>query len=238
MSRRPTLPLTLEVDGRTWRTPLSDVGYREHGDARLIPMPYTRGGYYRMEGTGGYEFFTIRYQRITVMTLQRRAPGRKRWRTWMVDDPLHWYGMRELVMDLPPGRLLVAGLGLGLFAHHLQDRPDITDIEVIEIDPDVIALVVPTLPADPRLRIVQGDYYERICDGDSPDAVLWDLAVGKQEQTMPDFQKAGILTTVYLPGTPLFRFGLRRSTSLRKEINDGCATRTEPDADDGLGLEP
>jgi len=176
----------------------------------MVPKSYGRGGYWRMEGTGGYEFFRVRGGRLTVMSLDRREPGRKRWKTWMVDDPLHWYGMRELVLDLPPGRLLVAGLGLGLFAHHLMDRPDITSIEVIEIDPDVIALVEPTLPDDPRRVIVRGDYYDRISDGPAPDAVLWDLAVGTEDQTRPDFLKAQLLTAVYLPGTPLFCFGLRR----------------------------
>lgn len=211
MTRSKLLPGTLEIDGTTWRTPLTEVGYRECGGARLKPVPYRRGGYWHMEGTGGYEFYTIRRRGLTVTSLQRRVPGRRRWQTWMVDDPLHWNAMREIVMDLPPGRLLVAGLGLGLFAHHLQERPDITDIEVVEIDPDVISLVTPTLPTDPRLRIVEGDYYARIDNTDDvPDAVLWDLAVGDQEQTLPDFQKAMILTTVYLPGTPLFCFGLRR----------------------------
>jgi hypothetical protein len=209
-SPRDLLPFTLEIDGRTWRTPLTGVEACESGNARLKPVAYARGGYYRLEGQGGYEFFYVKGGRLPVMSLQRRVPGRKQWRTWMVDDPLHWRAMRELVLRLPAGRLLVAGLGLGLFAHHLLlERPDITDVEVVEIDPDVIALVAPTLPADPRLRINEGDYYDRIRAGSPPDAVLWDLAVGNQEQTKPDFVKAFVLTAACLPGTPLFCFGLR-----------------------------
>ena len=206
------LPSTLRIDGRTWHTPLTEVGYQEHGGARLKPGVYTRSGYYHMEGTCGYEFFQVYGGRLPVMALQRRAPGRKRWKTWMVDDPLHWHGMRELVSDLPPGRLLVAGLGLGLFAHHLMQRPDITEITVVEIDLDVILLIEPTLPADPRRTIVLADYYEYIESGlaGRPDAVLWDLAVGNQEQTHPDFVQGQVYTAVYLTGVPLFCFGLRR----------------------------
>lgn len=212
MTRRETLlPGTLEIDGRTWQTPLTTVAAQEHGNARLWPVGYRRGGYWHMEGTGGYEFYRVSGGRLPVMCLQRRTPGRKTWKTWMVDDPLHWRAMRELVLDLPAGRLLVAGLGLGLFAHHLLERPDITDIEVIEIDPDVIALITPTLPADPRLHITEGDYYAHIEHrSDRPDAVLWDLAVGDQEQTLPDFMRAMLTGAAFLPGTPLFCFGLKR----------------------------
>jgi hypothetical protein len=210
-----TLPLTLEINGDTWRTPLTGTGYSEHGNARLKPVTYSRSKYYRMEGTGGYEFFRVRRAKMPVMMLQRRTGNG--WRTWMVDDPLHWQGMRELVMQLPPGRLLVAGLGLGLFAHHLLDRPDITDVDVIEIDPDVIALVTPTLPADPRRTVIEGDYYDhihKIKDTDAvPDSILWDLAVGNQEQTGPDFFRARLLTAVYMTGVPLFQFGLRLKPS-------------------------
>jgi hypothetical protein len=165
-----------------------------------------------MEGTSGYQFYRVSGGRLPVMCLQRRAEGRKTWKTWMVDDPLHWCAMRELVLDLPAGRLLVAGLGLGLFAHHMLERPDITDIEVVEIDPDVIALITPTLPEDPRVKITQGDYYAHIEHGLSvqPDAILWDLAVGNQEQTYPDFMRGMMLTTAFLPGVPLSCFGIRR----------------------------
>jgi hypothetical protein len=217
----------LEVDARKWRTPLTGIE-QEHLDARLKPTSYARG-FYRMEQMAGYEMYRVMNGRLPVQRLQRRVYDRPRpyWKTWMVDDPLHWLGMRQVVMDLPPGKLVVAGLGLGLFAHHIAaERADITEIVVVEIDHDVVDLIVLTLPDSlfepnaagrPRLQIVRGDYYEFIAGMSHnrehglwwPDAVLWDLAVGEQRDTRSDFYRALAATSTELPNVPLFCFGLR-----------------------------
>lgn len=205
----------LEIDARDWRTPLTGTDERTVGHARLKADSYGRG-HYRMEGTRGYEFYKVVKGRLPIMTLQRRH-GRA-WKTWMVDDPLHWWGMGERVADLPAGSVLCAGLGLGLMVHHLVRRDDITDITVVEIDPDVIELITPTLPVDDRVRIVEADYYEYIAalpfmwDGELPlpDSVLWDLAVGSPDQTRSDFVKGQVLTTMSLPTAHLSMFGERR----------------------------
>lgn len=208
MSIRVEPPATRVVIAREWHTPLTGVE-RQHGAARLRADTYAKG-IYPMEGIGGYEYVHVRGPgRMPVAVLQRRTP-QGGWKTWMVDDPLHWDGMRERVMDLPPGRLLVAGLGLGLFAHHLMERPDITAIDVIEIDPDVIGLIEPTLPDDPRRRIVNADFYRYIREQQPQhDAVLWDLAVGGPEETRGDFYRALGEVTMHMPGAVLSCFGLR-----------------------------
>lgn len=54
------------------------------------------------------------------------------------------------------GRVLVHGLGLGVVVKALLAKPEVTHIDVVELDPDVIALVGPHYP-DPRLVIHQGD---------------------------------------------------------------------------------
>lgn len=219
MARLPDPPGTLVVPAREWSTPLTGVT-GQHGNARLRQTTYARG-LYPMEGIDGFEYVRVRGPgRMPVTTLQRReyVTGSRnvtpRWNTWMVDDPLHWYGMRQRVMALPPGRLLVAGLGLGLFAHHLLERPDITSVEVVEIDPDVIALVAPTLPDHPDLTIVEADFYMHLRrfqrDGwPMPDAVLWDLAVGGPDDTRADFYRSLAEVTFNLPGVHLSQFGLR-----------------------------
>ena len=211
----PSTDGVLDVDARTWATPLSGLKL-EHGNARLRPTTYTRG-YYHMEGIEGHELYKVTGGRLPVQQLQRQERGR--WKTWMVDDPLHWYGMRERVMALPAGKVLVAGLGLGLFAHHLLERPDITYIEVVELDPDVVQLIGPTLPRSLPLQVTVGDYYQRIGELATqgpygrPDGILWDLAVGGPQDTRHDFRKAAILTTIALPGVPLSCFGLRDGAS-------------------------
>jgi hypothetical protein len=230
----------LRVPAREWATPLTGVE-RQHGDARLKQVTYPKG-YYRMEGMGGYELYeVVGPGRMRVTCLQRRQfidktptgqhatyslrEGAK-WKTWMIDDPLHWVGMRERVMALPPGRLLVAGLGLGLFAHHLMERPDITEVVVVEIDPDVVNLIVPTLPDRPNLKVVTADFYTYLQEhgrfewdpgaGEwkerevewQPDAVLWDLAVGGPNETRSDFYRGLAAVATAFPGVALSQFGL------------------------------
>lgn len=189
-----------------WKTPLTKLPARTVGNARL-GMHLYEPGYYRMEGVLGHELFKVERE-IVVRSLQRRGsvggtPIAGDWQEWMVDDPLHWYGMRERVMELPPGRLWIAGLGMGLMLHHLIDRPDVTEITVVELDADVIDLMGPTTPRDPRVTIVNDDWYAFIeRDQPKPDGVLWDLSVGKEESTSPAMEFARQMQAVYLPWVP------------------------------------
>jgi hypothetical protein len=52
------------------------------------------------------------------------------------------------------GRVLITGLGLGCLPHALLTKNDVTRIDIVEIDPDVIALTGPHL-RDPRVHIHQ-----------------------------------------------------------------------------------
>jgi hypothetical protein len=54
------------------------------------------------------------------------------------------------------GRVLVAGLGIGLILHPLAAKPEVTEVLVIEKEPDVVALVGPTLPANVQAKILLG----------------------------------------------------------------------------------
>jgi len=53
------------------------------------------------------------------------------------------------------GDILIAGLGLGMVASACIKRNQVNSVTVVEINPDVIALVKPHL--DKRIRIVQAD---------------------------------------------------------------------------------
>ena len=55
------------------------------------------------------------------------------------------------------GSCLINGLGLGMLLAAVLKKPDVTDVTVVEVDADVIALVGPSYAADPRLTIVQAD---------------------------------------------------------------------------------
>ena len=54
------------------------------------------------------------------------------------------------------GDVLISGLGLGMCLAACLRKPDVTSITVIEIDPDVIALVGPHYN-DPRVTIINAD---------------------------------------------------------------------------------
>ena len=192
----------LEV--KDWATPYTGVPEALSGRARLHFARYTRG-YYRLEGIDGYEFYHLQ-QSLGVMCLQIRE-GRK-WNTWMVDDPLHWLGMEAFVKRLRGGKVLCAGLGLGLMVFHLVKQPYVTGIDIVEREPDVVHLIEPHLPKDPRITIYAGlDFYEFIQRPPVQyDCVLWDLAVGERKDTWLDFILAGRIK-YHLPHTQLMRFG-------------------------------
>jgi len=121
--------------------------------------------------------------------------------------------MEELVERLPPGRVLCAGLGLGLMVHHLVNRPDIDEIHVVELSGDVIELVEPTLPGYGDVRVTRADFYAHIKDGGAAgyDSILWDLAVGTLEETAGGMALAQAAASAFAPGVPLFRFGMSES---------------------------
>ena len=81
---------------------------------------------------------------------------------WMSDTPYERRTNADVIRHAH-GDVLIHGLGLGMVVAGLIERPDdhpagaITSITVVEIDPDVVALVGTMLPADPRVKIVLGD---------------------------------------------------------------------------------
>lgn len=140
-------------------TPYTYATLRQNKNVRLVPCVYKKG-YYHMEMVKGYVFFKA-VKPIRVIQLQLRRGSE--WETVMVDDPMHWLGMKELAELAKPGRVLVAGLGMGLILHHLVKRKDISEIVVVEIDSDVISLIGKYyIPKDERIKIVNDDFFSFI----------------------------------------------------------------------------
>jgi spermidine synthase len=73
----------------------------------------------------------------------------------MSDTPMEVATNREVV-ERATGRVLIAGLGLGLILGPIFAKPDVEAVTVVEREPDVIALVGP-LVQDPRLEIICAD---------------------------------------------------------------------------------
>ena len=141
----------------TWRTPATDYKLGKVGIAELRRSHYKRGVYV-MEGVLGYPVFLVSSP-IPVTTLYIRG------NQWMVDDPLHWLGMKSIA-NASSGRVLVIGLGLGLLVHALGANQDIRHVTVVEQERDVISLIKPLLTGvsggtDDRywLKIVKADFW-------------------------------------------------------------------------------
>lgn len=199
------------VDSSQWKTPVSDLPARRIGDVRITHQQYAPG-FYRMEGITGAEAYRL-FAPLNVTVLQGYVDGV--WRTWMVDDPLHWAGMYELAQLLPPGRILCAGLGLGLIVHRLCKRADITGITVVEGSLEVVDLVSPSLPDDPRIEIIAARWEDFLPIATRPDGIFWDLTIGDQEDVIPELEWAAALAEKYMPGVPLVRFGIRDQNEYR-----------------------
>lgn len=125
-----------------YRTPCADYPLMTSGKARLVRYTQEPGAHWSV-GVKGSSFIHLD-EAIDVTHLQTNEDGD--WRTWMVDDPVHWYGLKEYAERIRGPRVLVGGLGLGMILHILKDRHDITCIDVVDRNPDVIHLIAPFLP--------------------------------------------------------------------------------------------
>jgi len=121
---------TLRVD--SWETLATSYRESSLGSASIERSKYRRG-VYLMEGVLGYPIFSIE-KPIDVTSL--KIDGK----TWMIDDPLHWIGMREIARECA-GRTLVVGLGLALILYHLEENAKVTSITCVERNRDVRHLV-------------------------------------------------------------------------------------------------
>lgn len=144
---------------------------------RLRKVRYSKG-LYRMEGVMGYEYFEL-IKPITVTKLEFRNALGEKWSSLMVDDPLHWLGMKELASKCS-GSVLVGGLGMGLILHHLLENKDVQAITVIEIDQELTSFIQPYLPKDNKIKVNQANYFSYVIDTperyDSAVIDLWVLS--------------------------------------------------------------
>lgn len=80
---------------------------------------------------------------------------------WTSDHPVELY-TQQMAFKNVHGHVLVGGLGIGMAALLIARMPRVTKVTVVEIAKDVISLVKPQLPFDPKIEIVCADLYEYI----------------------------------------------------------------------------
>lgn len=174
----------------SWKTPATAIPEQERGNYRIIKRTVKPGTAWPMCKTLGYDYCV--FMREAVLTLLQEKVGDK-WRDWMVDSPYEWYAMGEYSMRANGPRILVGGLGLGLILHHLTLRRDIEEITVVEISEDVIHMVSPYIPKDPRIKIIHGDIYSVIPQfasrGEKFDTIIIDIWAGRDYEFVEEFMK-------------------------------------------------
>lgn len=136
-----------------WNTPSFKYPVVKKGRVQIKRIKQ-EGGYYHMEGVKGYMFY---YHSKKIPVTCMIIDGE----TVMVDDPLHWIGMQELAKNCK-GKVLIAGLGLGLILHALVVNKEVTEIHVVEIDEDVIDVMRDNIPKDDRIKIINENFVEYI----------------------------------------------------------------------------
>ncbi|WP_138294351.1 MULTISPECIES: hypothetical protein [unclassified Clostridium] len=84
-------------------------------------------------------------------------------REWMTVTPNEIATMRA-PLAAATGRVLTYGLGLGYFAYHAAQRPQVASLTVVEQDADAIALfeeyLLPQFPCRDKVEIVQADAFD------------------------------------------------------------------------------
>ena len=138
-----------------WKTPVSVIPGQSIGNFHIKKKPIKAGTHLSMD-VAGYDFCL--FTKDTIMTILREGilENNDTESVWMSDSPMEYYMAWELVARASGPRVLIGGLGLGLLAHLLLLRKDITNITIIEKQVEVIQMVKPYLPL--KVEVIGGDF--------------------------------------------------------------------------------
>lgn len=155
--------------------PLEAAAYESNAYYRNIRIPVMRRGSWRLCGKAYQP-----YEAFVCNDLRRLADGRvipsigyfhrafsypavaQDGREWMLITPNEINTM-EPAVQRARGRVLTFGLGLGYFAYMAAEKPEVISVDVVERDPDVIALfhtqILPQFGQRQKVRVIQGDAF-------------------------------------------------------------------------------
>ena len=150
----------IELD--SWTTPATKY-LESQKNRHFLKKKIYDVGYYIYHGIDGCTFFYVR-QPITLTVLLEYRKGNlgvARLHEWMADDPPDYRAMQKYA-EVAHGKVLTAGLGLGLLANELTHNKLVTDITIAEISQDVVDLVGPYLPPDNRIQVVVDNFWNMV----------------------------------------------------------------------------
>lgn len=155
-----------------WTTPVTPIPACSSGRFHIIKRKVPAGLSFETGNAGGIS--EVLFTKEVVFTQLKDNPEKKA-TPWMSDSPMEYFKSVDLVTRTKGGRVLVGGLGLGLITHLLANREDITEIVVVEIEPDVIKLVKDYLPS--KVKIIEGDFLNVLVktEGEHFDTIIADI---------------------------------------------------------------
>ncbi len=86
------------------------------------------------------------------------------------------------------GKVLIAGLGLGMILKPILEKDSVTSVLVIEKHPDVIRLIAPFYK-HPKLKVVQADIFEWQPGSEKFDTLYFDIWSDMVEDNLPQIAK-------------------------------------------------
>ena len=92
------------------------------------------------------------------------------------------------------GRVLICGLGLGMILHQLCSNDHISEIVVVEKEPEIIDMIAPAFP-EGKVTILQGDaFLPDECGITGPfDTMFFDIWNNITSQTHSEMQELSVL---------------------------------------------
>lgn len=146
------------------RKTVLDLPEMKIGEYRVAHKTYQPEFRFDMLGRGGY----VRFDSKIVLRMLFHKDM-----LWMSDSPSEIEDMERLA-ERVNGKVLVAGLGMGLLTEILARNPEVHAADVIEISPEIVEMVSPFLSG--KVSVAVADFREWLeqADGDY-DAVILDI---------------------------------------------------------------
>lgn len=105
----------------------------------------------------------------------------------MSDTPMERFTNYEVVRRAR-GHVMIAGLGLGMILWPILAKEEVLSVDVLEKNPDVYDLVLPHVPNDPRLAVLEADCFTYKPER-KYDAIYFDIWANVSTDTLVDMAK-------------------------------------------------
>ena len=201
-----------EIDN--WETPATNYKECQVGNYRLRKSE-TPEGFYPHYYLDGYSYTQVT-KPIPMMILQEYRDGK--WCDWMADDAMDYTSMKKYA-EAASGKVLTAGLGLGLLIFELAKNEAVEHITIVERSSEVRDLVYKYIPKD-KVTLVIGDYWHFIkYDNTDWDWIISDIWVTRgKKQHFKVYQEEIIPANDYMrakyPNSKLVFHGFKEVTDV------------------------